>query len=114
VSLVSRALEAQGISTVVVGSARDIVEECGVARMVFVDFPLGNSAGKPGNREMQRSIASLALDVVESAPAPRTTVQAPVQWGSDDWRTAFMEIGEHNIEALRAAGEKRRAAQVAS
>ena len=113
-SLVSRALEAQGIATVVIGSARDIVEECGVARMLFVDFPLGNPTGKPGDREMQRSITSLALDVVASALVPRTTVQAPVDWGSDDWRTRFMAIGEHNIEALRAAGEKRRAAQAAS
>jgi len=82
--------------------------------MLFVDFPLGNPAGKPGDREMQRSIASLALDVVESAMTPRTTVQAPVRWGSDEWRTEFMEIGEHNIEALRAAGAKRREAQATS
>ena len=82
--------------------------------MLFVDFPLGNPAGKPGDREMQRSIASLALDVVESAMTPRTTVQAPVRWGSDEWRTKFMEIGEHNIEALRAAGAKRREAQATS
>jgi len=47
VSLVSRHLEANGISTVVIGSARDIVEECGVARFVFSDFPLGNPCGKP-------------------------------------------------------------------
>ena len=114
VSLVARALEAQGIATAVVGSARDIVEECGVARMLFVDFPLGNPTGKPGDREMQRQIVSLALDVVDSAIVPRTSVQAPVRWGSDDWRNAFMEIGEHNIDQLRAAGEQRRAAQAAS
>lgn len=98
----------------VVGSARDIVEECGVARMVFVDFPLGNPAGKPGDRTMQRAIASLALDVVATAIAPRTTVQAPVHWGSHDWRAAFMEISDDNIDALRAAGEQRRAAQATS
>ena len=114
VSLVSRHLEAAGVATVVVGSARDIVEECGVARMLFVDFPLGNPCGKPSDRAMQQSIVSLALDVVETAIAPRTTVQAPVRWESDNWRTAFMEVGDHNIEALRAAGAKRRAAQAAS
>ena len=98
----------------VLGSARDIVEECGVARMLFVDFPLGNPCGVPGDRDMQRSIVSLALDVVESAVAPRTTVQAPQRWGSDDWRTAFMNVGEHNRDALRAAGERRRAHQAAT
>ena len=40
-SLVARHLESSGISTVVIGSARDIVEECGVPRFLFVDFPLG-------------------------------------------------------------------------
>ena len=114
VSLVSRHLEAAGIATVVMGSARDIVEECGVARFLFVDFPLGNPCGKPGDRAMQQMLVSLALDLVDSAIAPRTTIQAPVRWGSDDWRRAFMEVGEHNIEALRAAGAKRRAAQASS
>ena len=110
-SLVARTLEEHGVSTVVVGSARDIVEECGVPRFVFVDFPLGNPCGRPGDGEMQRRIPALALDVVASAVAPRTTVQAPVRWGSDDWRTNFMHVGEDNIDELRAAGERRRAAQ---
>jgi hypothetical protein len=114
VSLVSRRLEQAGIATVVMGSARDIVEECGVARLLFVDFPLGNPCGKPGDREMQKSLVSLALDLAASAIAPRTTIQAPVHWDSDDWRAAFMEVGEHNIEALRAAGARRREAQAAS
>ena len=82
--------------------------------MLFVDFPLGNPCGKPGDRAMQQSIISLALDVVDTAIVPRTTVQAPVHWGSDNWRRAFMEVGDHNIEALRAAGAKRREAQLTS
>lgn len=113
-SLVARHLESVGIATVVVGSARDIVEECGVPRFVFVDFPLGNPCGKPGDRTMQQSIISLALDTVESAVAPRTTVHAPTRWGSDDWRGAFMEVNDDNIESIRQMGEARRAAQAAS
>ena len=53
-SLVARHLEANGVSTAVMGCARDIVEECGVARFVFTDFPLGNPCGKPWDEEMQR------------------------------------------------------------
>ena len=70
-SLVARRLEESGVATVVVGSARDIVEEAGVPRFVFVDFPLGNPCGKPGDRAMNRSIVSLALEVagiVDRAP----------------------------------------------
>ena len=114
VSLVSRHLEAAGIPTVVIGSARDIVEEAGVPRFVFVDFPLGNPCGKPGAQEMQRNIVTLAINVVESSIAPRTTVQASQRWGSDDWRDAFMAVGDHNRDALRAAGKRRRAHQAAA
>ena len=46
-SLVARHLEANGIATVVMGAAKDIVEHAAVARFLFSDFPLGNSAGKP-------------------------------------------------------------------
>ena len=111
VSLVARRLEQAGIVTVVVGSARDIVEECGVARMLFVDFPLGNPCGAPGDRAMQRSIVSLALDVADTAIAPRTTVQAPQRWATDDWRREFMQVGDHNRAALLAVGQRRRAHQ---
>jgi len=93
VSLVARHLESTGVSTIIIGSARDVVEECGVPRFVFVDFPLGNPCGKPGNARMQGSIVGLALDVLESAVAPRTTVQAPFRWGSDDWRDNYMRVG---------------------
>ena len=46
-SLIARHLEAHGIPTVIMGCARDIVEQAGVPRYLWSDFPLGNSAGKP-------------------------------------------------------------------
>ncbi len=45
VSLVARHLEENGVPTVIMGTARDIVEHCGVARLVFSDFPLGSPCG---------------------------------------------------------------------
>ena len=38
ISLVSRHLEANGIPTVILAAARDIVEHVGVARVVHTDF----------------------------------------------------------------------------
>ena len=64
VSLVGRHLEANGIPTVVIGSARDIVEQCGVARFLFTDFPLGNACGRPWDVDMQRAIVSMAFDLL--------------------------------------------------
>ena len=60
---------------------------------------------------MQRSIVGTALDTLERAWMPRTTVQTPFRWDNDDWRTAFMRVDESNREALARAGEERRRAQ---
>jgi len=111
VSLVSRHLEAAGIPTVVIGSARDIVEQCGVSRFVFVDFPLGNPCGKPYDVAMQQRITGLALDALERAWAPGTSVQAPESWGDDGWRAQYMRVDDTNREALRLAGEARQRKQ---
>jgi D-proline reductase (dithiol) PrdB len=97
VSLVARHLESNGLPTVVVGSARDIVEQCAVPRFVFTDFPLGNPCGKPDDPVMQRAIVGIALDLLESARHPRTTVQAPFQWDSTgEWRASYMRISPNS------------------
>ncbi len=117
IGLIARHLEEAGIPTVVAGSARDIVEECGVARFVFTDFPLGNPTGKPGDVGMQRAIVGTALDLLERAWLPRTTVQTPYVWDADDndgWRNHFMRVDDSNRAALVAAGEARRRDQAAA
>ncbi len=86
-SLVARYLEEHGIPTVLIANARDIVEYCGVARLVFVDYPLGNPCGQPFEVAEQRQIFDLALEQLENATAPRSTVQAPLRWpGGEDWK----------------------------
>jgi D-proline reductase (dithiol) PrdB len=93
VSLTARHLEANGIPTVVIGCARDIVEHAGVARFLFSDFPLGNSCGKPGDVESQRGLIALALDLLESAVGPRTTMQSPYRWADDpSWKNDFYRL----------------------
>jgi D-proline reductase (dithiol) PrdB len=96
VSLVARHLEAGGISTVVVGCAKDIVEHAAVPRFLFSDFPLGNSTGKPHDLDSQAFTLELALRVLESAPGPRTTVQSPLRWSTDAaWKRDY-----NNVAAL--------------
>ena len=112
-SLTARHLEANGIPTVIVGSARDIVEQVAVPRFVFTDFPLGNPCGAPYDAAMQTSIVGMSLDLLEKAWQPQTTVQTPFHWPTDDWRANFMRIGEDNIEDLRRQGEERQRRQAA-
>ncbi len=86
-SLVARHLEENGIPTVVIGTARDSVEHCGVARFVFTDFPLGHPVGEPAKVDMQRQIFAMALDLLETATVPRTTLRAPFDWsGGENWK----------------------------
>ena len=110
-SLVARHLEANGVPTAIMGCARDIVEECGVARFVFTDFPLGNPCGKPWDTDMQRSIVGSALNLLDRAWMPRTTVQTPFRWGNDTWRKAFMRVDDSARDALAQEGEERRRRQ---
>lgn len=92
-SLTARHLEANGIPTVLMGAAKDIVETCGVPRFLFSDFPLGSAAGLPHDTASQDATLALALDVLESAVAPRTTVQNPQRWrGAPEWRLDFMNV----------------------
>jgi hypothetical protein len=92
-SLVARHLEANGISTVVMGCAKDIVEHAAVSRFLFSDFPLGNSAGKLHDAASQALPLVLALRVLESAPGSRTTMQSPLRWAADpSWKLDYLNI----------------------
>ena len=111
-SLVARHLEQNGISTVVVGCARDIVEECGVPRFLFSDFPLGNPCGQPYDTDMQQRIVGFALDLFESATLPRTTVQTPYAWSEgDSWKERYARVDPAEAERLRSLGQARRERQ---
>ena len=102
VSLVARHLERHGIATVIMGCAKDIVEYCGVPRLLFSDFPLGNSAGRPQDPGSQAFTLELALRVLESAPAARTTVQSPLRWNADpSWKLDYSNIERLSPEALQ-------------
>jgi D-proline reductase (dithiol) PrdB len=101
VSLAARHLEANGIPTVIMGCARDIVEHVGVPRFLFSDFPLGNPAGRPHDPDSQAFTMDLALRVLETAPGPRTTVQSPLRWSDNpDWKLDFSNIARLSPEEI--------------
>jgi D-proline reductase (dithiol) PrdB len=100
-SLVARHLEANGISTVVMGCAKDIVEHAAVPRFLFSDFPLGNSAGKPHDPDSQAFTFELALRVLEQSPAAQTTVQSPLRWSADaSWKRDYNNVAMLSADEL--------------
>ena len=99
--LAARHLEANGIPTVIMGCAKDIVEHCGVPRFLWSDFPLGNSAGRPFDVASQAQTLELALRVLESAPAARTTVQSPLRWSEDaSWKRDYNDLTKLTPETI--------------
>ncbi len=99
--LAARALESEGIATLVMGSAKDIVEYVGVPRFLFSDFPLGNSAGRPNDIASQDFTLALALKLLEAAPAARTTVQSSLRWSaSAEWKLDYCNIARLSPEEI--------------
>ncbi len=109
-SIAARYLEAAGIATVIMACAKDIVEHVGVPRMLFSDFPLGNAAGKPGDKASQAATLALALRTLESAPAARTTVQSPLRWSdSYAWKRDYSNVEcvqPEELARLRAENDR--------
>ena len=104
-SLLARHLEAEGIPTVIIGSALDIVEHCAVPRFLFVDVPLGNPCGVPWDRAMQDRIVSQALQLLTQACAAQTTWCSPEVWPQDTWKQNYLAVTEANRAELAAKGE---------
>ena len=101
VSLAARHLEANGIPTVVMGCAKDIVEYVGVPRFLFSDFPLGNPCGRPIDPNSQTATLDLAFELLETAASPRTTVQSPLRWTADpSWKLDYSNVAKLSPEEL--------------
>ena len=111
-TLIARHLEEHGIATVVMGAAKDIVEHAGAPRFLFSDMPLGNAAGRPNDPASQLRNLHRALDLLEQAPGPRTTLHSPEVFSADPrWKLDYSNIRSktpQQIAALRAEAEAAR------
>lgn len=112
-SLAARLLEAEGIATVVMGCARDVVEHCRVPRFLFSDFPLGNAAGRPHDPASQEETLRLALRLLEEAQGPQTTWRSPLEWpGPADWRLDYSNAERLAPEELARLRDEAEAARL--
>src|SRR5260370_22465223 len=98
------------------GCAKDLVDYVGVPRFLFSDFPLGNPIGRPNDPESQAFTLELALRLLETAPASRTTVQSPLRWSANsDWKLDFSNIARLSpAEIARRRAEFDRQKEVAT
>ena len=110
--LLARYLENNGIPTLVIGSAMDIIEHCRVPRYLHNDFPLGNPCGVPFEAQMQLEIMRLGLALLEKADKGGSIERSPFHWKDDLWRGDYAVVDDSNVEELRLRGERRRQQQI--
>ena len=89
--LIAREVERRGIATVSCSSAWSITEAAFAPRAVYLDFPLGRTAGKAGDVTMQRDVMRAALRILRDAERPGEIIELPYRWAeTDDWKDGVM------------------------
>ncbi len=89
--LIAREIESLGIPTLSMSSALSITAAVNPPRALYLDYPLGHTAGKPGAPELQRDIMTDVLRAFEQFDTPGTIEHLPYQWGPDDaWKDSAM------------------------
>ena len=92
--LVAREVESRGIPTVSLSSALSITRAVAAPRAVFVDFPLGRTAGRAFDAAMQRDIVLQALAQLRDAATPGEMAVLDYAWAADDdWKDSVMRPG---------------------
>lgn len=67
-----------------VSTGRDLTEQVRPPRSVFVNFPMGNPFGRPGDVATQRAILLDALHLATATDVPPgVLVDLPYEWGED-------------------------------
>ena len=86
-SLIARHLESLGTPTVCIGTARDILAAGNPPRAVFLDYPLGNTLGRPFAPDEQYSVTRSAIEALERTAAPGTIETLGHVWSDDEsWK----------------------------
>ena len=81
--LVARVVEEAGIPTITVSTGRDISALVTPPRTLFLNYPMGNTFGRPGDTAIQTEILRAALDFAVTATEPGVLVDSPLQWNEE-------------------------------
>ena len=99
--LIAREIEGRGIPTISMSSAYSITAAVKPPRAVYLDFPLGHTAGKPHDIPLQRRVLRETLDALVTIDAPGTIRRLSYRWAEDDaWKDAVMrpQSGESSAD----------------
>jgi D-proline reductase (dithiol) PrdB len=91
VGLIAREIESRGIPTLSFSSAWSITAAVRPPRAVYLDFPLGHTAGKPNDDTTNQAIMCAALAAFPAMTEPGVIVRLPFEWDADDaWKDTVM------------------------
>lgn len=86
VGLAARTIEAAGFATVTISSAFSITQRVMPPRTLFVDAPLGHTAGPKHEPQTGRGIVEMALGLVDVDAPSGTITDSGYRWPTDAWR----------------------------
>jgi len=96
-------------------SARDITRAVNPPRAAFLDFPLGQTTGKPHEPDLQRQILVEALSSFETMTAPGSMKDLHFRWSEDEaWKAKAFAGGDdrtprHDTPQYQNEEDRRRA-----
>ena len=99
-SLIARHFEAQGLPTVILGSALDIMSAAKPPRAAFLNYLLGHEAGRPFDAPDQHSALKQALELLETLKAPGI-VHLDKSW-PEGWEAVRREARDTDGQDLRS------------
>jgi D-proline reductase (dithiol) PrdB len=89
--VVARILEAEGLSTVIVMTFKEVAEAMRPPRALYVRFPIGLTLGAPNAAAQQRVVIQDALDFLQSAEQPGSLRLLPYRWHGFDYERLLAE-----------------------
>jgi D-proline reductase (dithiol) PrdB len=99
--VLARAVERCGLPTVCSTNARDITELVKPPRSGFLNFPLGNSVGRPMEPAEQRAVCQDILALAGHSEPAGMIADLPFQWPDPDWPRQVAEQYEREADVLR-------------
>jgi D-proline reductase (dithiol) PrdB len=105
IGLLARVFERAGLTTVTVTGARDITERVRPPRAGWLDFPLGNSVGRPNEPDEQRAICLDVLGLATSAASPGAIANLSYQWPDPTWEDRIVQ--QYRDEADTVVSQRR-------
>jgi D-proline reductase (dithiol) PrdB len=77
---VQRAIEAAGMSTIILSNIPDLTAAVSVPRMAAIEYPFGRTLGQPGDRDGQMAVLRATLQALQEIDMPGGVRHLPFEW----------------------------------